>query len=196
MDVKGVIELRRSYRALDSFKVTNGLIKDLAKAACLAASCYNNQPWRYVFVYDPEALQKLHAALAEGNAWAQKASLIIAVCSKKEMDCITGGREYYLFDTGIATAQMMLRATELGLVTHAMAGFSEKKVKKVLNIPQDMRVITLIAIGKHASDYEKLLSDWQLDVERTRPERLPVDKFAFMNYYENKSIEIKDSGGE
>ncbi|MFB0562029.1 MAG: hypothetical protein ACETWM_12570 [Candidatus Lokiarchaeia archaeon] len=35
-----------------------------------------------------------------------------------------------------------LRATKLGLVTHPIAGYDEEQVKKVLNIPEDMRVIT------------------------------------------------------
>jgi hypothetical protein len=51
--------------------------------------------------------------------------MIIAVFSQKDLDCIRrGGREYYLFDTGMATAFMILRAMGLGLVAHPIAGFN------------------------------------------------------------------------
>ena len=100
MDVKQAIEKRRAYRSLEHIEITEDLIKDLAQSAQLFCSCFNNQPWRYVFVYDPEMLKKMHVALSQGNEWAQSASMIIAVFSKPELDCIIKDRKYYLFDTG------------------------------------------------------------------------------------------------
>jgi hypothetical protein len=57
-----------------------------------------------VFVYDPEMLKKMHDALSAGNEWARAASMIIAVLSKKEYDCVIRERVYHQFDTGMATA--------------------------------------------------------------------------------------------
>jgi len=94
-------------------------------------------------------LKQLHGAMSKGNAWVQAASLIIAVFSKKELDCLIKEREYYLFDTGMATAFIILRATELGLVAHPIAGFNEDAVKEILGIPEEMRLITLVIVGKH-----------------------------------------------
>jgi hypothetical protein len=56
----------------------------------------------------------------------QKSSLIIAVYSKREYDCIIDDRECYLFDTGIAVSFMILRAAELGLVAHVIAGYDPR----------------------------------------------------------------------
>jgi nitroreductase len=50
MDVKRAIEERRAYRSLDPAGITDDLINDLAESARLAPSCFNNQPWRFVFV--------------------------------------------------------------------------------------------------------------------------------------------------
>ncbi|MCW3991402.1 MAG: nitroreductase family protein, partial [Candidatus Bathyarchaeota archaeon] len=143
MDVKRAIKVRRAYRSLDPVEITEELIRDLAESARLAPSCFNNQPWRFVFAYDPETLKELHTALSRGNEWAHLASMIIAVFSKPDLDCIVGEREYYLFDTGMATAFIILRATELGLVAHPIAGFRERRVKRILEIPEEMRLITL-----------------------------------------------------
>jgi nitroreductase len=185
MDVKEAINKRRAYRSLVPVEITDGLIKDLAQSAGIFCSCFNNQPWRYVFVFDPEILRKMHSALSPGNEWARAASLIIAVFSKPEFDCIIKDRKYYLFDTGMATAAIILRATELGLVAHPIAGFSPKKTREVLNIPDDMEVITLVIVGKHATEINPVLSEKQIEAEKARPERLPVEKFVYLNRYKN-----------
>jgi nitroreductase len=186
MNVKQAIENRRAYRSLQQLAITDELITDLAHSAQLFCSCFNNQPWRYVFVFDSDMLKKMHAALSPGNEWAQAASMIIAVFSKPELDCVIKNRKYYLFDTGMATAALILRATELGLVAHPIAGYSPKKTKEILNIPEEMEVITLIIVGKHAETISAILSDKQIDAEKKRPERLPLEKFIYINSYNEK----------
>lgn len=183
MGLKDVIEKRRAYRALKPVEITQSLINELAHCASLSASCFNYQPWRFVFVYDKEVLAQLFSAMSKGNEWTQKASMIVAVFTKKELDCVIKGREYALFDTGMATAHLILRATELGLVAHPIAGYDEQKVKQILNIPDDMTVITLVIVGQHSSEPNELLTEKQIELEKTRPERHAFEKFAFFNKY-------------
>jgi nitroreductase len=187
MDVKQAIHDRRAYRSLDPIQITDELINDLARSAQLAPSCFNNQPWRFVFVYEQEMLKKLHEALSKGNVWAHSASLIIAVFSKKEHDCMLKNRDYYLFDTGIATGFLVLRATEMGLVAHPIAGFDDEKVKEILDIPEDATVITLVIISKHSETISPTLSDKQAKIEKMRPERLPFEKFVYLNSFGEKT---------
>lgn len=186
MDVQQAINERRAYRSLEPAKITEELVKDLAKNAQLAPSCFNNQPTRFVFVYDPMSLKGLHPALSPGNAWAKDASLIIVVFSKKEDDCIIRDREYYQFDTGLATAFLILRATELGLVAHPIAGFSPKKTKEILGIPDEYKVITLVMVGKHADTLSPVLSDEQVEAEKKRPKRIPLNRFVYLNSFKSK----------
>ena len=183
MDVKEAIEKRRAYRSLESTEITEELVRDLAHSAQVFCSCFNNQPWRYVFVYDSEVLKKMHSALSQGNEWAQDASMIIAVFSKPEFDCIIGDRKYHLFDTGMATAALILRATELGLVAHPIAGFNPKKAKEVLGIPDEMEVITLVMVGRHSETISPVLSDKQVEAEKNRPERLALEKFVYIDSF-------------
>ncbi|NPV50357.1 MAG: nitroreductase family protein [Candidatus Methanofastidiosum sp.] len=183
MDVKEAINKRRAYRSLEPAEITPDIINSLAGSAQLSPSCFNNQPWRYVFVTDSEKLIEMHSALSQGNEWAKAASMIIAVFSKKENDCLIKDREYYLFDTGMATAFIILRATEIGLVAHPIAGFSPKKTREILEIPDEMNVITLVIVGKHSSNMNPLMNEDQIEVEKERPERLQVNKFVFMNKY-------------
>lgn len=183
MDVSETIYQRRAYRSLVPTPISSKLIHDLATSACLAPSCFNNQPWRYVFVYDSEVLQQMHAVLSPGNEWARNASLIIAVLSKKEYDCVIRDRVYHQFDTGMATAFLILRATELGLVAHPIAGYSPKKTREVLGIPEDVEVLALVMVGKHTDVISPLLSEKQVAQEKQRPPRLPLGQFVHLNKY-------------
>ncbi len=184
MTVKEVIENRRAYRAIEKVEITKVLIHDLARHAQLSASCFNYQPWNFVFVYEEEILEQIFNDLKEPNEWVKNASMIIAVFSKKDLDCVVGtSREYYLFDSGMATAFMILRGTELGLVMHPIAGYSHSKVKSVLNIPEDMTVITLIIVGKKGTD-TSLLTEKQIETEKKRPSRKLMEEFVYLNKYE------------
>jgi len=183
MDVKEAIGSRRAYRSLEPVEITDEIVEDLATHAQLSPSCFNNQPWRYVFVYDPEMLKNMHEALSKGNAWANAASMIIAVFGKEDEDCVIGPRIYYLFDIGMATAFLILRATELGLVAHPIAGFDEDKVKEILNIPQEMRVITLVIVGKRSESISDVLSEKQIEQESNRPPRKNLNEFMYKNQY-------------
>jgi len=184
LEVREAIEKRRAYRSLDPAPISDELIRDLAESASLAPSCFNNQPWRFVFVRDSDVLKEMHGTLSKSNEWITDASMIIAVFSRKEDDCVIRDREYHLFDVGMATAFIILRATELGLVAHPVAGFSPRKVRAILGIPEDMQVITLVNVGKHADTLHDTLTEQQKAGEKERPERLPFEKFAYVNRYE------------
>jgi nitroreductase len=183
MDVARAIDERRAYRSLEPVEITDEVVHELATAARLAPSCFNNQPARFVFVRDPEALARLHGALSEKNAWATAGSMIVGVASRLDLDCAIATREYYLFDTGLATAFLVLRATELGLVAHPIAGYKEGKAKAALGIPDDMRLIALVIVGKHSDAIGPLLTEEQAEIESARPERRPFEETFFMDGY-------------
>ncbi len=191
MNVKKAIKERRAFRSLDLIKITDELIDDLAEKAQVAPSCANKQPWNFIFVREKEQLERLFNTLSNGNKWVEKASMIIAVFSKPEDDCIIGERLYYLFDTGIATAFIILRATELGFVAHPIAGFNEDQAKKILEIPDDMRLITLVIIGKHSKTINPVLSEKMKLGEKQRPPRKELNKFVFRNIYDKNSENMK-----
>jgi nitroreductase len=183
MELMEAIDKRRAYRSLQPVEISEEMVRQLAEAASLSASCFNNQPWRFVFAYDKEALDKVKGAMSKGNKWTFAASLIIAVCSRRDLDCPNPGRELYIFDTGMATAFLILRATDMGLVAHPIAGYDEDKVKEALAIPPDMTVLTLVNVGKHLLPPNELLSAQQKDAEKTRPERKPLNEIMRLNRY-------------
>lgn len=140
------IAIRRSARIFSKKSVENEKLVEILSAGRWAPSCFNNQPWHFV-VLKGEQTNKIHNALNRGNYWAKNADIIIAVVSKSDLDCLSDGREYYMFDAGLAVENMLLESYHQGLVAHSILGFNEKMVKQALDIPDEFRVITLVIIG-------------------------------------------------
>lgn len=182
MDVKEAIGARRSYRALGPAEITDGLLAELAGAARLMPSCFNNQPWKFVFARSPEALEKLRGCLSKNNDWARTAPLIIAAFASKENDCVINEREFYLFDLGVAVSALLLRATELGLVAHPIAGFNNERAREALGIPAGNLVIALIIVGKKTGDLAAL-TPAQAAAEAARPPRLAPENIYSVDAY-------------
>ena len=172
------IHERRGYRSLDPVEIDEEAVRDLAGAAALAPSCFNHQPWRFVFVRSRESLNAVFSSLSRGNDWFRSASMVVGVYSAATLDCVVGRREYYLFDTGMAVGMMILRATEMGLVAHPIAGFDEEAARRVLGLGGDSTLITIIAFGRHSDGISPILSPHQVEAEKERPARLPFEGFA------------------
>lgn len=65
------------------------------------------------------------------------------VASHRDLDCkLSDGRDYF-FGCGMAVGNLMIQATQMGLVAHPIAGYDPLKVKEALAIPQDYILITL-----------------------------------------------------
>jgi len=178
MEVIDAIRRRRANRVFDSRPVEKEKMDALIEAMTLAPSCGNNQPWRALFCTG-EALAKVKECLDKGNVWATTAPLIIVIAAKPSDDCRQNeGRDYYQFSTGLAVGEMLLRAIELGLTIHPIAGFNPVKAREALGIPKDYVVITFVMCGYLGTD-ESLLSDKQKLEQRQRPERKPTGENFF-----------------
>lgn len=185
MDVADAIRARRAKRALQEKPIEDEKVETLIEAARLSASCFNNQPWRLVFARGKESLDAVKAAMSKGNDWTRRAQLIIVVAAKEKDDCqLSDRRNYFLFDCGLAIGQLELRATELGLIAHPIAGYDPLKVKAALGIPEEYIIITLVNCG-YPGGSEDLLSEKQKGWERERPERKSVGENIFLDRWMN-----------
>ena len=147
-EILSEIDKRRAYRGLSEEKIPQETIERIMKAATYAPSCFNSQSWRFLVVSEKGALAMLHESLVDGNYWAKKAPIMVAVATKPELDCRKSDmREYALFDCGLATQNLILQAVKEGLYAHPMAGFDPLVVKRAFSIPEDFIVITLLALG-------------------------------------------------
>lgn len=175
------IEARRAKRALSDRPIPRETAETLLRAAHLAPSCANNQPWRFIVIDHPSVLDRVKEHLSGGNYWAKPSPLIVAVTSRADLDCrIPDGREYYAFGCGMAAMNLMLQATELGLIAHPIAGFRQAPIKDVLEIPDSYQLITLIILG-HTNEDHSGLSDKHRETELGPRDRKPLAEVVSWN---------------
>ncbi len=155
-----IIKNRRSIRKFKNIPVEDKKILQIIEAARLAPSATNRQPWRFIAVKDKGMLAKIAGGtLGVINKWAKTAPLIIICCSVRKniithfLGEIISGVRYHIIDTAIAAEHIVLAAEELGLSSCWIGWFNEKKIKKILNIPENWKVISILAVGYRDERY-------------------------------------------
>ena len=146
MDVMEAIKKRYSVRSYQDRAVETDKLESILEAARLAPSASNRQEWRFIVVRDKDIRQRLMQA-AKDQAFVGQAPVVIAACAKTDSHVMTCGQQCYPIDVAIAIEHMALKATEEGLGTCWVGAFYEDKVKEILNIPQGIRVVELLALG-------------------------------------------------
>ena len=146
MDVFEAIKTRRSIRNYKKRRIGKKKLKKVLEAARLAPSAKNYQPWIFILVSDSKVREKLR--LAYDKDWFISAPVIIVACAIPEKAWIRrDGEEYWKVDIAIAMQNLVLAAWEEGLGTCWIADFSEDDAKRILRIPEDMRVVAMTSLG-------------------------------------------------
>jgi nitroreductase len=175
MDVKEAIGTRRSIRWYDGRPVPAEVITEVLDAARRAPSGCNAQPWRFYVVQDPKTLELLKRDEAFPQAFVYKAPAIVVCCGdatdyagryggenqvedgtvpadpreRRAMFNIVMGKNNLrtIRDVSIASAFMVLRATELGLGTSYIGLINEAAIHKALEIPEKLVIPFVITMG-------------------------------------------------
>lgn len=144
---------RWSPRALSPEPIPEEQIKTLFEAARWAPSCYNEQPWLFLYADSGETLELFRSLIVEGNRrWTDNAPMLAFLLAKKNFTRNEKVNDWSVFDSGAAWMALALQARRLGLYAHAMAGFFREKIYKALGIPQESYVaICAIAVGKYGN---------------------------------------------
>lgn len=147
---------RWSPRAFLPDPIPGDQIQSLFEAARWAPSCYNEQPWLFMYATSKEAKQRFVSLLTEQNRkWAPQAPLLIFLLAKRAYNLSGKINRHAAFDAGAAWVCLALQARKLGLYAHAMAGFDEKKSYAVLGVSEaQYEVMAAIAVGKIGDPFQ------------------------------------------
>lgn len=148
----------------------------MLEAARLAPSAQNRQPWRYIVFTDPAQIRRLarHCGLIGlSNYFIAKAPCLIVACADTASNVRINGQDYYLVDTAISFQQLHLSAWSHGIGSCWLAAFSEKMLKKYLQLPKTWRVVALSPFGYPAE--KKSLYAKTLSALAGSHDRLPLD---------------------
>jgi nitroreductase len=150
MAILDVISKRYSCRAYLDKPIEQEKLDQVFEAARLAPSAKNLQDWRFVVVRDKEKKSEIAACTNRPEVFG-KAAVMVAACSNSDY-VMTCGQAVGPIDVSIALEHISLQATELGLATCWIGSFDTKKVRKILEIPQDIAIIELMALGYPADE--------------------------------------------
>lgn len=146
MNVSEAISKRRSVRSYKSAPVEKEKLELILQAARLAPSARNQQIWKFIVVRNKET-QKNLAYACEDQMFVAEADIVICSCALKCNDFLSNGEATHTMDLSIATSLMMLQATELGLGSCWVGAFNQDKVKKLLRVPDDVKVVSILTVG-------------------------------------------------
>lgn len=150
------IKERRSIRTYKSNPVPDNMIQDVLEAARWAPSWANTQCWEYILVKDAETKKALAGTLPSANPAKPaitEAPIIIVACAQLEKSgyfkekAATDKGDWFMFDLGLSTQNLVLAAHCLGLGTVHVGLFDAQAASKILSVPESMAIVELIPLG-------------------------------------------------
>lgn len=173
--INEVLATRRSPRSFDSFHEIREIdLRAALEAARWAPSAFNGQPWRFfVGQRGDEVFIEILSSLVEFNqSWAKNSSalILVAATSKKADGSENDG---YLFDCGLAVAQLVHELHDRGLIAHQMTGYDKKSAQSALKISEELAPVVVIAVGKQ--DAAEKLAEPLAARENAPRERLSLE---------------------
>jgi len=168
METLDAIFTRRSVRDFKSDPISEDDLHDLLRAGMQAPSARDEQPWHFIVIDQPELLHVIPKFHPYSEMLLQ-APLAILVCSDRKLEM---KRASWLQDCSAATENILLAAHAKGLGAVWLGIFPDSErvfgMQSLLEMPKDIRPVTLVAIGYPAS----------------RPE--PIDRFDAQRVHRNQ----------
>ena len=171
MDIYKAISLRKSVRAFQAKDVPKEIVARLLEAARIAPSASNRQEWRFVVVRNAATRKRL-SEVACGQTFIAEAPVVMACCAETDDHVMACGQLSYPIDLAIAIDHITLCATSEGLGTCWIGAFHEDRVKEILHIPAQIRVVELLPIG------------YPQDPSHAEKQRLPLENIVRYEQWE------------
>ena len=177
---KDLLLKRQSDRKYSSKKVEEEKILSCLEAGRLSPSACNSHPWSFVVIDQEPVLQQAQKRIATMgmNRFVKQVPVLIAIVLEKpnftaSIGSVIKDKEYPLLDIGIATNNICMQATELGLGSCILGWFDEKGLKQLLDVPESKRIPLVIALGYPTTVTRKKI-------------RKPMKEIIYFNSYKSK----------
>lgn len=178
---------RWSPRAFTAEPIPEAQLMTLLEAARWAPSCFNSQPWRFLYARrdTPDWDRFVGLLTPDNQVWAGNASALVVIVSNtlmKNPATDEGQPEWvpsytHSFDAGAAWAQLGLQSTLAGLRAHGIIDIDMARARRELHVPEHYRIEAAVAIGRQAAA-ETLDDDLQKKEQPSAREPLSVIALA------------------
>lgn len=162
MEFFEVVRARASVRGFEPVEIPKEHLELIVDAGRRAPSGYNRQPWEFIIILDKETLGrlgKIQSCIAEASAG-------IAVV-------VDESTKYWKEDASAAIENMLLAVVALGYASLWVEGYvlmNEDYGKEVLGIPESLRLLAILPIGKPASP-------------PSQAPKKPLQEITYLNHY-------------
>lgn len=155
MDFEKLIAQRRSIRKFTEEQLTEEQLKTLMRAALMAPSSKGTHSYEFYVVQDAEKLKALSTAKDMGGALIAEAPTAIVVAARPEVS------DVWIEDASVASTVLLMQAEDMGLGAcwvqirerHDSEGHdAEDNVRSILNIPAEVHIVSIVAVGHKAMD--------------------------------------------
>jgi len=146
MSLVDVILSRRSIRKYLDKDIPNDVLDKILEAGRQSPSAANRQPYHFIVVTKDEIKKELPGLVA---GFLKNAPLVIVGCANPKA-LLTG--KWAIVDTTIALENMVLAAWSLGVGSCWIGAFNEQKIKDILQIPENYKIVALLPLGYPAED--------------------------------------------
>lgn len=178
-EIYALIKQRYSPRVFSDKELSEQDMNRLFESVRWSASCYNWQPWRFIYAHKgTETYNKIAECLSEFNqGWATNAPVLMLSAYKENKP--DGEQNFHaLHDLGLGLGNMSVQAEYMSIGLHHMAGVDWKKAHELFNVPKGYHITTAIAAGYYGGDLESLPEDLK-EQETAARKRMPIADFAF-----------------
>ena len=155
MELLELMLKRRSVRKYTGEAIPQDKLEKVIQAGLAAPTSRNQKPWEFYVVRDKEMLKKLANAKAAGGAFLEEADAAIVVAADSQK------ADTWIEDESIAMSFMHLMAAEQGLGScwiqihlrkTAEGASAEDNVRMILEMPEQMGVVGILALGMPAKE--------------------------------------------
>jgi nitroreductase len=152
-----LLKKRRSIRKYSDKVIEPEKIEILKEALLRSPSSRGIDPWEFIFVDDKELLKQLALCKPHGASFLNGAALGIVICAEEQKS------DVWVEDCSIASILVQMVAQSIGLgscwIQIRKRKFddqmtSEDYIRKLLNIPDGLKVESIIALGYPAEKKE------------------------------------------
>ncbi|MDP4143948.1 MAG: nitroreductase family protein [Bacillota bacterium] len=182
MQFYDVIKGRTSIKRFKSTQISEDKLNRMITAAMMSPSWKNQTSYKFIIVDDAKKKEALGNTVInqtnEAGDAIKQAPIVAIITADPNASGDIADREYYMVDSAIAMEHFILAATEEGYGTCWIASIDEDKIRNILGIPSNFRVIAMTPIGEPA------------EVKAHNPEK-NIKDYVFLNEWSKSYSDAK-----
>ena len=183
MELDKIFQSRHSVRKFSKKKPDWRRIIECIDSARFAPMAGNSYTLKFILIDNKEKIEKI--AEACDQQFISQAHYVVVACSNPSRtinEYGESGKAWVKEQAGAGIENFLLKIVESGLSTCWVGYFAEEKIKKILDIPNEIQVEALFPVG------------YEFEKPKTKKLKIDLDRILYFNKYGNKKMKSPTTG--